>query len=126
MTAVQCCSLRSLTPGSSSFLPSTAFHFRQRRPNTLVRQRGSVMLTTRRTWLHRLFPWAFPRPAKRRRAAKPRSCRLELEHLVDRTLPTVLFNSALGGDTIFWVPNNSAGQPANQVQTGPISNNPSV
>lgn len=57
---------------------------------------------------------------------RPTSQRLCLESLEDRIVPTVVYNSALGGDTIFWVPGNSAGQPANQVQTGPISNNPSV
>jgi hypothetical protein len=46
--------------------------------------------------------------------------------LEDRLVPTVVYNSVFGGDSIFWVPGNSAGEPANQVQTGPISNNPSV
>jgi len=52
--------------------------------------------------------------------------RLGVEELEHRVVPTVVFNSALGGDTISWVPNNSAGQPANQVVTSPITNNPSV
>jgi hypothetical protein len=41
-------------------------------------------------------------------------------------VPTVVFNSALGGETIFWVPGNTAGQPANQPVTSPITNNPTV
>jgi hypothetical protein len=64
-----------------------------------------------------------PRTSARRRPPKQR---LYLESLEDRTVPTVVYNSAFGGDTIFWVPGNSAGKPANQVQIGPIASNPSV
>jgi hypothetical protein len=51
---------------------------------------------------------------------------LFLESLEDRSVPTVVYNYAVSADTIFWVPGNSAGHQANQVQTGPISYNPSV
>ena len=54
---------------------------------------------------------------------KPRSTRLFLEALEDRTVPTVVFNSAFGGDTIVWGP-NWWGEPVGQTVTGPLNNNP--
>jgi hypothetical protein len=62
------------------------------------------------------------------RAARPfsRSCRLLLEQLEDRTVPTVVFNSALGGDKIDWVQGNTAGHKDNEVVTSPITTNPTV
>ncbi len=51
---------------------------------------------------------------------------LLLEQLEERAVPTVIFNSPFGGDTIYWDPGNGAGQPANQVLTGPITNNPTA
>jgi hypothetical protein len=40
--------------------------------------------------------------------------------------PAVVFNSAFGGDSIYWTPGNGAGQPANQQVTSPITNNPTA
>jgi hypothetical protein len=51
---------------------------------------------------------------------------LLLETLEDRTMLSTVFNSPLGGDTIFWVPGNAAGQPDNQVVTSPITSNPAA
>jgi hypothetical protein len=46
-----------------------------------------------------------------------RRCPLLLERLEDRTVPTVVFDSPLGGDTLSW-------EGSGQVITGPIGNNP--
>src|SRR5579871_3394644 len=62
----------------------------------------------------------------RRRMRSPRFIRPALERLENRTVPTILFHSALGGDTIAWGAGNMAGEPANQVVNGPISNNPAA
>src|SRR6202023_1570410 len=75
------------------------------------------------TNLRRLLSWATrPRTSVRHRPTRQRLC---LESLEDRTVPTVVFNSVFGGDTIFWVPGNSAGQPAGpgHPQTTPITYN---
>ncbi len=67
------------------------------------------------------------RAALTRTPAKPAPrARLQVETLEERTVPTVGFKSALGGDTIFWQQGNGAGQPANQVVTAPITYNPGV
>ncbi len=79
----------------------------------------------RRSW-NRLRGFLNMSTGRTVRRGQPTRQRLSLESLEDRVVPTVVFNSALGGDTIFWVPGNSAGHPANQVQTSPITNNPSV
>jgi len=66
------------------------------------------------------------RKAREAAVRRRQGCRLALEQLEERTVPAVIFNSALGGDSIFWAPGNGAGQPANQAVTSPITNNPTV
>src|SRR5262245_33776487 len=56
------------------------------------------------------------------RTSSRRSRRPDLESLEQREVMTVVFPPAFGPDTIFWRSNNTAGHPANQVVTGPISN----
>ena len=65
-------------------------------------------------------PRARPARGFRRHGGPP------LEQLEDRTVPTVVFYSPFGGDSIYWVPGNTAGQPDNQIVTSPISNNPAA
>jgi hypothetical protein len=48
---------------------------------------------------------------------------LALESLEDRTVPTVVFNPALGPDQVFWRAGNAGNHPANQVVTGPLQTN---
>ena len=45
-----------------------------------------------------------------------------LEQLEQREVLTVVFEPVFGAETIFWRANNTAGHPANQVVTGPITN----
>jgi hypothetical protein len=67
------------------------------------------------------------RLAGRRRSGKARArARLGIELLEDRTVPTVLIQSAFGGDTIYWCQGNTAGHPDNEVITGPITDNPTA
>jgi autotransporter-associated beta strand protein len=65
------------------------------------------------------------RSRKRQQPSRPQSRRATpgLEVLEDRTVPTVLFNSPLGGDTISWGA-NWWGQTVGQTVTSPITNNP--
>jgi hypothetical protein len=70
------------------------------------------------TWLKELVA----RPSKRRKwepKHRPRSAAPRPEQLEDRTVPTVVFNSALGGDTIIW-------RPDGHTITAPLSSNPTV
>jgi hypothetical protein len=52
-----------------------------------------------------------------------RNASLRVEPLEDRTVPTVVYNSAFGGETIFWGA-NWWGQTVGQTVTSPITNNP--
>ena len=66
---------------------------------------------------------------QRRPASAAKSNRIRLmppEQLEDRTVPTVMFQSPFGGDTIHWAAGNPAGQPADALVTSPITNNPYV
>src|SRR5262245_9935763 len=64
---------------------------------------------------------------RRRSGGKARArAHLAIELLEDRTVPTVLIQSAFGGDTIYWSQGNTAGHPDNEVLTGPITNNPTA
>jgi hypothetical protein len=51
-----------------------------------------------------------------------RVLRPSLEGLEQREVMTVVFSPALGDPTVLWRPNNTAGKPANQAVTGPITN----
>jgi hypothetical protein len=73
--------------------------------------------------LARKFQTANTRRSTRR---TPRRTILQVEGLEDRLVPAVVFNSPFGGDTIFWVPGNSANAPANEKVTAAINYNPSV
>src|SRR5262249_23142577 len=77
-----------------------------------------------RSFFHSLSE-RFGRKARRRPASarQRRNSRLHLEALEDRTVPTVVFNSAFGGDTIVWGA-NWWGQSVGQTVTSPITNNP--
>ena len=61
------------------------------------------MLTTRRNWLNRLFPWVSQsarRPAKSRCNGPRRPCRLQLESLEERVVPTVVFDPVFPKETL--------------------------
>ena len=79
-----------------------------------------------RRFLSKLFRGFQTTNSARGNQQTPHHVTLQVEGLEDRLVPAVVYNSVFGGDTIFWVPGNSAGKPANQVVTAPISNNPSV
>jgi autotransporter-associated beta strand protein len=72
------------------------------------------------------WKWLTRKSRPAHRPAPRRAFRPTLEALEERAVPTVLFPSALGGDSIFWGPGNGAGQPAYQPVTSPITSNPTV
>jgi autotransporter-associated beta strand protein len=70
--------------------------------------------------LNRWWKWLTRKSRPARRPAAPhRRSRPTLETLEERAVPTVLFNSALGGEQIYW-------SQTGQTVTGPLSSNPTA